>query len=66
MSDCSSMCGYASPRPRGESLDPAVRLAVWLEGTTLDSVGEDDAIGDAVPPQEALRRWTATPATRWH
>jgi len=66
MSDCSSMCGYASPGPRGESLDPAVRLAVWLEGTTLDSVGEDDAIGDAVPPQEALRRWTATPATRWH
>jgi hypothetical protein len=61
MSDCSSMCGYASPGPRRESLDPAVRL----EGTTLDSMGEDDAIGDAVP-QEALRRWTATPAAGWH
>lgn len=40
-----------------ESFDPAVRLAVWLEGTTMYRVGEDGAItGNPVPPQEALRR----------
>ena len=41
---------------RPERLDPAVRPAVRLEGTTLYSVREDDAIGDPVPSQEALRR----------